>query len=409
MKTFKYKGLSSSGAEVEGVVEGFDQQDAVNKARENCKQLVSVEPVRNGKMDNIMNADLGEIFGNGRIKPKPLSLLCSQMAIELRAGLPLVSSLRMAAQNEPDKKTKQMLLDVADDVHAGNGLADSFKIRGEERLPNSFIETVRAGEESGKLDDCFTRLKKYYSDAADISSKVGGAMIYPIMLLSVATVVLIIIMVSAVPVFEETFSGMGAALPLPTRMLIGLSNFMTEQFWVLLAIVLSIVMAFVLFGKTDNGRHAYSKLSLKFPGLGLVNQMKAASQFASTMGTMLASGLPMVQAIQITAGTMDSLLVSEDVAAASDGILEGNRMTDGLRDSPWLPNLLVEMAAVGEDTGKLEDTLDVVSDYYNKEVDDAVHKALEILNPVITIVMAIIVVFILLSVYLPLFSMYGSF
>ena len=136
--------------------------------------------------------------------------------------------------------------------------------------------------------------------------------------------------------------------------------------------------------------------------------MKAASQFASTLGTMLASGLPMVQAVNITSDTMDCLLVSEDVKASANGILEGNRMCDGLKDSPWLPPLLVEMCSVGEETGKLEETLSVVSDYYNKEVDAAVHKALEILNPCITIGMAIIVVFILLSVYLPLFSMYGS-
>ena len=408
MKAFKYVGLSASGAKVEGVVEGFDQNDAVAKARDNCKQLVSVEPIRNSKMDKILKADIGELMGGGKVKLKPLALLCSQMSIELKAGLPLVSSLRLVAENEQDKKLKKMLLDVADDVHAGNGLADSFATHGE-GLPNSFIETVRAGEASGKLDESFDRLKKYYVDSADINSKVGGAMIYPAMLIFVAVIVICIIMVSAVPVFEDAFAGMGNKLPFPTRALIATSHFMTDYFWLLAAIIAVIVLAIVLFGKTDKGRHLYSKISLKFPGLGLVNRMKAASQFASTMGTMLASGLPMVQAIQITAGTMDSLLVSEDVAAASDGILEGNRMTDGLRDSPWLPNLLVEMISVGEETGKLEDTLGVVSEYYNKEVDSAVHKALEILNPCITIVMAIIVVFILLSVYLPLFSMYGSF
>ena len=407
MKTYRYKGLSSSGAEVEGVVEGFDQQDAVAKARENCKQLISVSPIRNSKMDKIMNADLGTLFSGGKIKPKPLSLLCSQMAIELRAGLPLVSSLRLVAQNETDKQLKQLLLDVADDVHAGNGLADSFAVRGE-GLPNSFIETVRAGEESGKLDECFTRLKKYYVDAADINSKVGSAMIYPIMLICVAVVVIGIIMVSAVPVFEDAFAGMGNQLPFPTRMLIAISHFMTDNFLILAAIVLSIVIILVVFGKTDKGRHLYSQISLSFPGLGLVNQMKAASQFASTLGTMLAAGLPMVEAVKITADTMDCLLVSEDVKASANGILEGSKMCDGLKKSKWLPNLLVEMTSVGEETGKLEDTLGVVSEYYNKEVDSAVHKALEIMNPVITITMAIIVVFILLSVYLPLFSMYGS-
>lgn len=408
MKTFHYKGLSSSGAEVEGVVEGFDKHDAVTKARENCKQLVSIEPVRSSKMDKVLNADIGDLLTGGKIKPKVLSLLCSQLAIEMKAGLPLVASLKLAAENEKDKKLKQMLLDVADDVHAGNGLADSFKMRSEGSVPNSFIETIRAGEESGRLDECFDRLKKYYSDAAEINSKVGGAMIYPIMLICVAIVVICIIMVTAVPVFEEAFAGMGNSLPFPTRALIATSHFMTDNFLILLAIVIVIAMGFFLYGKTDAGRHNYSKLSLTFPGIGLVNKMKAASQLSSTLSTMLAAGLPLVQAVQITSDTMDSLLVSEDVRNSASGILEGNRMSEGMKKSRWLPGLLLEMISVGEETGKLEDTLDVVSDYYNKEVDDAVHKALEILNPVITIVMAIIVVFILLSVYLPLFSMYGN-
>ena len=301
-----------------------------------------------------------------------------------------------------------MLLDVADDVHAGNGLADSFKARAEDSIPNSFIETIRAGEESGKLDECFSRLKKYYSDAAEINSKVGGAMIYPMMLIGVALLVICIIMVSAVPVFEDAFAGMGNALPFPTRALIATSHFMTDNFLLLLSIIAVIVAGLTIFGKTDRGRHLYSKLSLTFPGIGLVNKMKAASQISSTLTTMLAAGLPMVQAVHITADTMDCLLVSEDVRGSAKGILEGSRMSDGLRKSKWLPNLLTEMISVGEETVKLEDTLDVVSEYYNKEVDEAVHKALEILNPVITIVMAILVVFILLSVYLPLFSMYGS-
>ena len=158
MTTYRYKGTSSSGAPIEGVVEAFDEQDAVVKARENCRVLISVEPVSGGKMHDIMNADIGDLFSGGKIKPKQLTLLCSQLSIELRAGLPLVSSLKLVAENEEDKKLKKILEEVADDVHAGNGLADAFAARGP-GLPRTFIETIRAGEESGKLDDTFERLQ----------------------------------------------------------------------------------------------------------------------------------------------------------------------------------------------------------------------------------------------------------
>jgi len=162
----------------------------------------------------------------------------------------------------------------------------------------------------------------------------------------------------------------------------------------------------MLFAKSDTGRHFFAKLLLTFPGISLVNQMNAASQFAATMSTMLASGLPLVQATQITAATASNLLISEDIMAACNGVIEGNRLSDGLRQSKWLPNLLLEMSSVGEETGRMEETLDVINEYYTKEVDVAVKRALEIMNPAITMVLAGLVVFILLSVYLPIFSMY---
>lgn len=406
MTTYRYKGTTSSGASVEGVVEAFDQNDAVVKAKANCRVLISVEPVSAGKMNEVLNADIGDLLSGGKIKPKPLALLCSQLSIELRAGLPLVNSLRLVAENEEDKKLKRLLTEVADDVHAGNGLADSFALRGP-GLPKTFIETVRAGEESGNLDDSFQRLQKYYENSAAVSSKVASAMIYPAMLICVAVVVVFIIMIFAVPVFEDTFANMGNELPLPTKILIAISNFMVDYWVLLLAIVAAIVLGVNLYGRTDAGRHAYARLALRFPGIGLINQMNAASQFSSTLSTMIAAGLPLVNAVKITANTLDNLLISEDMEAAANGVIEGNRLAEGLRKSQWLPTLLVEMVTVGEETGQLEDTLTVVSEYYTQEVDTSVKRALEILNPCITIVLAVLVVFILLSVYLPIFGMYG--
>ncbi len=406
MTTYRYKGQSSSGAEIEGVVEAFDQQDAVAKAKANCRVLISVEPVSGGKMNDIMNADIGDLLSGGRIKPKQLTLLCAQLAIELKAGLPLVSSLRLVAENEEDKKLKKILDETADDVHAGNSLAESLAARGS-GLPRTFIETIRAGEESGRLDETFERLQKYYENADAVGSKVASAMIYPAMLIAVAVIVISIIMIFAVPVFKDSFGGM-ENLPLPTALLINMSDFMVNNWLLLAAILAAAAMGVILYGKTDTGRHLYARLALTFPGVDGINKMNAASQLASTLSTMLASGLPMVSAARITANTADNLLISEDIEKAVQGVIEGNRLADGLRQSKWLPSLLLEMVTVGEETGKLETTLNVVSEYYTKEVDTAVKRALDILNPCITIVLAIIVVFILLSVYLPIFGMYGS-
>lgn len=407
MKSFRYEGLSTSGAPVQGVVEAFDKAEAAVKARENCRVLVKVEPVSAGKMNDILNADIGQLISGGKIKPKKLSLLSSQLAIELKAGLPLVHALRLVAENEEDKHLKKVLEDVSDDVQAGHGLAKSFQTRAP-RLPSTFIETVRAGEASGKLDESFDRLKVYYENSAAVASKVGSAMIYPALLIAVAIVVIVIIMVFAVPVFESSFSSMGNELPGPTKLLIAMSNFMTDNFLILIAIVASLIIAIVLYGKTGSGRHFFAKLALTFPGVGMVNRMNAASQFSATLGTMMAAGIPLVQATQITAATSQNLLVYEDILAACKGVLEGRTLSRGLRKSRYLPKLLVEMTSVGEETGKLEETLSVVSDYYTKEVDTAVKRALGILEPCITLFLAAIVVFILLSVYLPIFSMYGS-
>lgn len=405
MTTYRYKGMTSSGAEVEGLVEAFDKSDAVVKAKENCRVLVSVEPVSGGKVNDILNADIGDLFSGGKIKAKALTLLCSQLSIELRAGLPLVSALKLVAENEEDKKLKKILTEVADDVHAGNGLADAFATRGP-GLPRTFIETVRAGEESGKLDETFERLQIYYEKSAAVGSKVASAMVYPAMLIAVAVVVVGIIMIVAVPVFEKSFADMGNELPGVTKALIAMSNFMVNNWLLLVAVIAAVALAVIFYGKTDSGAHLYARIALSFPGLGLVNKMNAASQFATTFSTMLASGLPLVSAARITANTSENLLIREDIEKAVNGVVEGNRLADGLKDSPWFPQLLLEMVTVGEETGKLEETLNVISEYYTQEVDSAVKKALDILNPCITMVLAAMVVFILLSVYLPIFSMY---
>ena len=405
MTTYQYEGLSANGAKVNGIVEAINEQEAVVKAKANCHIVLNVRA--QSKADGILHADIGDLFGGGKIKDKELSLLCSQLAIELKAGLPVVRSLQLVAENEANNTLKKILTQVAEDVGAGHGLADSFALRGPQ-LPGTFIETIRAGEESGKLDECFTRLKAYYKNSGVIKSKVASAMVYPAMLIAVAVVVVAIIMIKAVPVFESSFASLGNELPGITKALIAVSHFFQNYYLILIALVAAVALAIKLYGRTDAGKALYARLALTFPGIDMVNRMNGASQFASTMSTMLAAGLPMVRAAQVTANVVDNYLIKQDIRRAAEGVVAGQRLGDGLKKSKWLPSLLLEMTAVGEETGSLEDTLNVVSDYYTDEVSVSVERALGILEPVIVMVMAALVVFILLSVYLPMFSMYGS-
>lgn len=407
MKAFRYEGLSADGVQIQGTVEAIDKADAMAKAREHCRVLSRVEPASADTLRDILNADVGLLLSGGKIRHKKLALLSSQLAVSLKAGLPLVRSLRLVAENQEDKYLKTLLEDVADDVHAGHSLSKSFQIRAP-KLPAAFIETIRSGEASGTLGEAFHRLKIYYENSAAVASKVGSAMIYPTILIAVALLVIAVIMVYAVPVFEESFSAMGSALPLPTRMLIAVSHFMTDNSLLLVAFTAILVMSLILLGKTEQGCRIYAKIAMHFPGIGAVNRMNAAAQFAATLSAMLSAGLPLVQAAQITAAAVDNLLIFEDIRAACQGVMEGKTLSRGLRKSKYLPKLLTEMTAVGEETGKLEETLTVVAEYYTREVDTAVKRALSILEPCITLILAVIVIFILLSVYLPIFGMYGS-
>lgn len=408
MKSFRYEGLTAGGTPVEGLVEAFDKADAITRAREHCRVLLKIEPVSGGTLGTLLRTDVEVLLSGGRVSPKKLALLCSQLEVALKAGLPLVRSLRLIAENEGDKHLKQILEDTADQVHSGRTLADALRDRAP-KLPTAFLETIRAGEQAGTLADFFARMKTYYTHAAASAARVRTAMVYPTILMLAAIGVIILIMVFAVPVFEESFASMGSALPGPTKFLIATSRFLSDNALLLIALTAIALMGLLLFAKTDGGRHAFARLALRLPGFGPLNRMNAAAQISSTLAAMLAAGLPLVQAAQITAAAADNLLIAEDLYAAIQGVLEGRTLSRGLQRSRYLPRLLVELTAVGEETGNLEETLTVAAEYYTREVDTAVKQALGILEPCITLVLACLVIFILLAVYLPIFGMYGSF
>ena len=400
MVTYKYKALSKDGIAVEGVIKAHDKNDAVFKLKNEYGIIVDIKEV--ASLDLFTKKE-----GKGKVKDKDIALMCQQFSILLTAGLPIARTVELVGVRSENKVLKQILTSVAEDVTAGYNLAGSFQLRAK-NLPINFIETIRAGEESGSLEMAFGRLAGFFEKKANISGKVKSALTYPIMVIIVAVIVIAVIMGYAVPVFTTVFTGMGVELPLPTRILIAMSDFFKIATIPIICIIVALIIAYRLLHKKESWAIRFDKIKLKLPVLGKVSIMNTASQFANTFSTMLAAGIPAVRALGITARSLPNAYVTDEILKTVGMIEQGYTIGSALRQVKELPELLVEMTAVGEDSGSMEHTLEVIGNYYDTEVEYVTSRAVKLIEPVIIIVLAVFIAFILLSVYLPMFSMYNS-
>ena len=407
MATFYYEGQSREGTALSGTLEAPSRDAAMEAARKRCHTVQTLEPMYLAEIQRLLHMDMGMLLSGGRIPAKKLSLLCSQLAISLEAGMPLMRSLQLAARTAPDQYLKEVLDGAAEDVRGGESLSDAFRSRCP-GLPDAFLETIRAGEHSGTLADSFRRLSEYYSRTAATGEKIGSAFVYPALLLLVAAGVIAVILIYAVPVFEESFASMGTALPGPTAFLIALSDLLRKHFLLIAASSACCILSLILLGKTPRGRLIFGALALRLPGVGGVLRIQAAASFSATLSALLGAGLPLAEAAAIAARAEDNPLLRRDLDRACAGLQEGRSFSGGLEESPHLPPLLGEMAALGEETGQLAETLRLVSVHFAGETDIAVKRLLSLLEPCITLLLAVLVVGILLCVYLPIFGMYGG-
>lgn len=400
MTTFKYRGLSTDGQKISGVVKAYNEYEAVTQLRETCAVITHIQEVKE-------KTGLNRNLGGTRIKEKDLSIMCSQFSIILTSGLSIMRCVEMVAEQARTPELRANLLKVAEDVSGGYSLAQGFENNMPD-LPVTFVETIRAGEASGTLEQCFARLETYYDKQAKLRGKVISTLTYPLIVIFVAIVVFIIVMVKAVPVFVTTFADLGTDLPAITKGMIAVSNFMVHQWLLLVVLLLAAGVVYFLVRRSPKGRVALDTFSLKRSPLKKLHSMNAMSQFAATMTTMLSAGLPIIRSLEVTANVITNSLISNSIRRVCLGVEQGRGLADTMRDEGIFPQLLVEMTNVGEQSGNLEQTLSVVSDYYNNEVTVITDRLLTMLEPVITVGLAVMTVILLLGVYLPMFSMYGS-
>ena len=395
--------MSKSGERVNGVIDGFNRLDAIDRIKQSCDIVLKLDEVKSGG-EGLLNMEIG----GKKLNKKAFIVMCSQFAIILRSGIPIARTVELIADKTTDKTLKKMLKQIASDVESGRSVSSSFKERGGDFLPTNFIETIRSGEESGNLDKAFDSMYHHYDKQVKMTGKVKSALAYPAFVLVIAIAVVIVLMVFVVPTFTAILDSYDAELPLPTQILISISNFFRDYILYIIAVVAVVTIAYKIYSKTEQGRMKVAELSLKVPILGNIGILNAASQFANSMTMMLAAGLPVTRSLLVTSKVMTNYYLSTETGKLVGMVEEGRSIGSSMREQNVMPAILIDMVAVGEETGELEDTLNTIAAYYDAELEMATDAAIKKLEPAILVGLAGVAGFIVISIYMAMFSMYDA-
>jgi len=395
MPMYAWKGRTPAGATQEGVLAAENKEMVVAMLR---KQQVLVTAV----------TEKGKEFAlpkiGGGVKAKEIAIFTRQFSVMIDAGLPLVQCLEILGGQQNNRTFKKVLLQVRQDVESGASLADSLK-----KHPKVFSELycnmVAAGEAGGILDTILQRLSTYIEKVVKLKSAVRSASIYPTAVIVIAIGVVTLILWKVIPTFATLFEGLGAQLPLPTRITIAVSHFLGRWMPVLLALVGLAVYAVNRYHKTYSGRRRIDGLLLRLPILGIVLRKIAVARFCRTLGTLVSSGVPILESLQITARTSGNAVVEDAIMATRKSVEEGKNLATPLADTDVFPSMVTQMIAVGEQTGAMDTMLSKIADFYEDEVDEAVANLLALLEPIMISFLGLIIGGIVISMYLPLFTL----
>ncbi len=343
----------------------------------------------------------------GKVSPKELAIFTRQFSVMIDAGLPLVQCLEILSSQQENTGFAKALAEVRSSVEAGSTLANGLRLYPKIFDP-LYCNMVEAGETGGILDGILQRLSGYIEKAVKLSRAVKSALIYPVAVVLIAGGVIFLLLWKVVPIFATLFAGLGVDLPLPTRIVIGLSNAIAT--FALPMIVLGAAGVFGLkkYYATPSGRMMIDKLILKLPLLGNLMKKIAVARFTRTLGTLITSGVPMLEAMDITARTSGNAVIEEAILTVRKAIETGRTIVDPLRETGQFPNMVVQMIGVGEQTGALDSMLGKVADFYEDEVDAAVGDLLTAMEPMIILILGVVVGGVVISMYLPLFSLIGK-
>lgn len=397
MQTFKYRAVAKDGRKVKGKIDAYDEFEAVNSIRKTYPVVEFIKPEKGRGLHIDLNEPLW-------VSNKTLALTAGRFAIMLQAGIPVARAVELIAVQCGDRLMRRYLTAASKDVAAGFSLADGLQRNGK-KIPPVFIETVRAGEESGTIEQSFKSLETYYSRINKMQTKVRQALTYPAIVLALAIVVIAVIMTVLVPTMTETLLSFGSELPAVTKALIAVSGFFKNYWYAVLAALAAVIAGLTLYGRTERGKLNFSKLKIKMPVTGKIAKHNAAAQTANTLATLLDAGMSLTKALGIAARVSSLRCVGAELGGAIAKIENGMSLGEALADALYIPPMLVEMIAVGETSGNLSEALRTAGLYYYEEATAASDAAIAVLEPAITVVLGLIVAFVVIAIYVPMFSM----
>lgn len=402
MPKFSYAGRSKDGKSVKGTMEAASESAVMANLRRQGIQANKVKAAGKG-----LDMELNISFLQPKITTKDIVVFTRQFATMIDAGLPLVQCLDILSSQQENKTFKTVLTQVKEDVESGSTFADALK-KHPKAFNDLYVNLVAAGEVGGILDTILNRLAAYIEKALKLKKQVKSAMTYPTTIVGIALLVIAVILVFVIPAFEKMFADFGGALPAPTQVVINISNFVQDYILVIIGAIVFIIFAFKKIYATEKGRARIDDLALKAPVFGILIRKVAVAKFSRTMATMISSGVPILDGLDIVSKTAGNKTVEKAINQVRISISEGKTIAEPLKESGVFPPMVCQMIEVGEQAGAIDTMLSKIADFYDDEVDDAVGNLTSMMEPLLMLFLGTTVGGLVIAMYLPIFKLAGT-
>jgi len=394
LPTFVYEGRTRSGKEISGELEAKDQRELFTLLRRN---QITVTKVKKRPREIRLR------FGTG-VKTSDITNFARQFSTMIGAGVPIVQCLEILSAQTENKNFSNILKQITRDVQSGMTLADAMS-KNRDVFGDLFVHMVEAGEVGGILESVLLRLASYMEKAMELRRKVKGAMVYPLAIFAISIVGVIVLLVFVIPVFAKMFADFGGQLPAPTRFVIALSHFIRGKFIYLTFGTIALIYLFRRFAKSSSGRAILDRLILKLPVIGDLQRKTAIARFSRTLGTLLSSGVSILEAFNVTAKAAGNVVLEKAISDMARNIASGKSISDPMRETKVFPPMVIQMVSVGEESGTLPEMLEKIADFYDQEVNAATEVLVSLMEPVVIVFLAVFMGGILIAMYMPIFDL----
>ncbi len=400
MPGFSYVAVDKRGKEKRGSLEAETRERALEQLK--AEGLIPVSVREQGALNKEIDFSIGK-----KVKPRDLSVFCRQFVSITQAGVPMKEALQMLSEQTENKWLKRAISEVLLNVEKGNTLADSMRSQ-PDIFPPMLVNMVEAGEQSGSLEMAFSRMAVHFEKEAKLKATIKKATIYPIILVIAAIGVIAVMLLFVIPIFIDMFADLDIEMPALTMFVMNSSKWMTSHWYVLLAIIVGVVVAYKLIYKTTQGRLTIDRIKMKMPLFGKLTVKTACSQFARTMSTLLMSGISTIDALETTSKIVNNIHYTNAMLKAREEVMKGVPLSEPLEASGIFPPMVYHMTGIGEETGNVEEMLEKMADYYDEEVEMTTQSVLAAMEPIIILFMALIIGTLVIAVISPIASMYSG-